>query len=72
MKAMTHSDEVARRIANRETELQRSYDRYKQDASKALADLKDARERLEVAEEGIAKCIRRAEAQDCVGILYSH
>ena len=59
----THETILARRIANRDTELHCAYDAYKAQQLAARQDQNEACARLNAANAGLALCQKRAAEQ---------
>lgn len=59
----THETALARRIANRDTELHRAYDAYKARHAAAVLMQNEACDRITRAKDGLAKCQQRATEQ---------
>lgn len=58
-----YKTELARRIANRDTELHRAYDGYKAQQRAAIKEQNEACARINAANTGMALCEKRAVEQ---------
>ena len=66
---MERTDELKKKIENRDTELQRSYDWAVDEHAKWQGIMLGAEQKMKEMRRLIEKCVQRAEEQDCGDVL---